>query len=104
MPTINFDADLTPLPDTAGIGYTVNGQTVTLPIGSPDLFWSFCLPVQVSPNANIGDSVCITMNLTPVTGDSIPSNNSQTFCFPVRNSWDPNDKYVTPSGEGVQDL
>ncbi len=97
-----FDADLTPLPDTAGIGYTVNGQTVTFPISSPDLYWSFCLPVQVSPNANIGDSVCVTVNLTPVAGDSIPSNNSQTFCFPVVNSWDPNDKYVTPSGEGVQ--
>ncbi len=99
---IILDSDLTPLPDTTGIGYTITGQTVTLPISSPDLNWSFCIPVTVATNAQIGDSVCITMNLTPVVGDSIPSNNTQTFCFAVRNSWDPNDKYVIPSGDGAQ--
>ncbi len=99
---IILDPDLTPLPDTTGIGYTITGQTVTLPISSPDLNWSFCIPVTVATNAQIGDSICITMNLTPVLGDSIPSNNTQTFCFPVRNSWDPNDKYVIPSGDGGQ--
>jgi uncharacterized repeat protein (TIGR01451 family) len=99
---IILDSDLTPLPDTTGVGYTITGQTVTLPISSPDLNWSFCIPVTVATNAQIGDSVCITMNLTPVVGDSTPANNTQTFCFPVRNSWDPNDKYVIPSGDGAQ--
>ena len=99
---IILDPKLTPLPDSAGIGYTINGQTVTLPINSPDLNWSFCIPVTVSTNAQIGDSVCVTLNLTPIVGDSTPTNNTNTFCFAVRNSWDPNDKYVIPSGDGVQ--
>jgi uncharacterized repeat protein (TIGR01451 family) len=97
-----FDPSLTPLPDSTSTGYTINGNIVTLPITSPDLFWSFCIPVAVSSNAQIGDSVCLTMNLTPVAGDSVPTNNSHTFCFAVRNSYDPNDKYVEPKGYGAQ--
>ena len=97
-----FDPLLTPLPDSTGSGYTVNGQTVTLPIGAPFWDWNFCVPVLVSLSANIGDTVCIEMNITPTVGDSTPSNNSQTFCFPVRNSWDPNDKYAVPEGVDAQ--
>lgn len=97
-----LDPLLTALPDSAGIGYTVSGNTVTLPINSPDLYWSFCIPVVVSTGAQIGDSVCIDLNLTPVTGDSIPGNNNTTSCFGIRNSWDPNDKYAVPTGEGMQ--
>jgi uncharacterized repeat protein (TIGR01451 family) len=99
---IVLDPNLTPLPDTTGAGYTIVGNTVVLPIGSPDLYWSFCFPVTVAVGAQIGDSVCITMNLTPVAGDSFPANNVTTHCFPVRNSWDPNDKYVEPAGVGPQ--
>jgi uncharacterized repeat protein (TIGR01451 family) len=99
---LTFDPGLTPLPDSTGTGYTVSGNTVTLPINSPDLYWSFCIPVAVDSFAVIGDSLCITMNITPVTGDSVPSNNSGTFCFPVSNSFDPNDKYAVPAGDGSQ--
>jgi uncharacterized repeat protein (TIGR01451 family) len=99
---LTFDSALTPLPDSTGTGYTVSGNTVTLNISSPDLYWSFCIPVTVSTNSQIGDSLCIDMNITPTAGDSVPSNNTQTFCFPVRNSWDPNDKSVTPAGIGAQ--
>ena len=97
-----LSSNLTALPDTTGVGYTISGNTVTLPIGAPDLNWSFCIPVLVSTSSQIGDSVCVTMNITPTTGDSIPSNNSGVFCFPVRNSWDPNDKNVVPAGVGAQ--
>lgn len=99
---ITFPVNTTPLPDSIGSGYTINGNTVTYPISGPNLYWSFCIPVVVSQNAHIGDSVCIDMNITPTVGDADPSNNSGTFCFAVRNSYDPNDKSVTPAGEGVE--
>jgi uncharacterized repeat protein (TIGR01451 family) len=97
-----LSSNLTPLPDTAGIGYTISGNTVTFPISGPEFYWSFCFPVAVSTSAQIGDSACITMNITPTAGDSFPSNNSDVFCFPIRNSWDPNDKNVVPAGVGPQ--
>ena len=98
---LTLDPLLTPLPDTSGIGYTVSGQVVTFPIGSPDLHWNFCFPVQVSLGAQIGDTACIGMNII-VPGDSVPSNNTGTYCFPIRNSFDPNDKSTAPSGAGVE--
>ena len=96
-----FNPLVTLIPDSSGTApYVISGNTVTMAIDSPDLFWSFCVEVIVDSSAQIGDSVCVTMNLTPVTGDSVPGNNTQVFCFPVRNSFDPNDKYVSPSGDG----
>lgn len=97
-----FNSIVTPLPDSSGIGYTVSGNTVTLPINNPDLYWSFCIPVAVSTTAQIGDSVCVDMTITPTVGDANPANNTGTFCFPVRNSYDPNDKSVSPAGVGSQ--
>lgn len=97
-----FDTNLTPLPDTVGIGYTVSGNTVTFPIDTSLYAWSFCIPVYVSTAVNSGDSVCVDMVINPVAGDSFPTDNAGTFCFPVRNSWDPNDKYVVPNEAGPQ--
>lgn len=56
--------------------------------------------LQTSVGAAIGDSICLTMIVEPVVNDSVPSNNIITHCFAVRNSWDPNDKTVSPAGEG----
>ena len=95
-----FDSNCVPLPDSIGIGYTVSGQTVTLPINNSALSWMFCIQVQVSTSVNIGDSVCIEMNLLPLAGDSNIADNIERFCFPVINSYDPNDKYVSPAGVG----
>ena len=99
---VQFDPDVTPLPDTSGIGYQVSGNTVTYPINSNEYYWSFCVPALVSLNAQIGDSVCYDFDIQPVTGDSVPGNNAGQACFMVRNSFDPNDKAVTPAGEGIQ--
>ena len=99
---LTFSGNTTPLPDTTGNSYTVNGNIVTYQISGPDLTWSFCIPTYVSVNSQIGDSVCITMNITPTVGDANPANNSKTFCFEVRNSYDPNDKAVSPAGEGAE--
>ena len=45
--------------------------------------------------AVIGDTICITVILLP-DSDIDPSNNTLTVCFPVRTSFDPNEKWMTP--------
>lgn len=50
----------------------------------------------------IGDSVCNTATISLVAGDVNPANNVSSVCVPVSNSFDPNDKYVFPSGAGHQ--
>jgi len=56
--------------------------------------------VNTSLSAQIGDTVCFTISVTPTTGDYNPANNTFTFCSPVSNSWDPNEKHVAPLGIG----
>ncbi len=74
-----------------------------------DLYWnvtdlnydrSFVVRVSVTPdiNLNVGDSVCFTGHTTPEANDINISNNLKTYCFPVVNSYDPNDKQVYPQG------
>jgi uncharacterized repeat protein (TIGR01451 family) len=63
-------------------------------------FWNTTY-LTTSPNAQIGDTVCFTVTVTPTTGDINPSNNTFTFCRDVRNSWDPNAKEVSPQGLGA---
>ncbi len=58
--------------------------------------------LDCSTNLQIGDSVCFTMDVTPVSGDADPTNNTIIKCFPVQNSWDPNFKEVYPRGVGAQ--
>jgi uncharacterized repeat protein (TIGR01451 family) len=102
---IEFGTHLTPLPDTSATpAYTIVGSTVIYNISSPDLYWSFCIPVSVSTSAVIGDSACVTMTIQPIAGDSVPGNNTQSYCFEIRNSYDPNDKAVNPAGESSQGL
>jgi len=56
--------------------------------------------IMTNPLAQIGDTVCFTISITPTAGDLNPSNNTFTFCSPVRNSWDPNEKHSNPLGVG----
>ena len=74
-----------------------------------DLFWNvtdlnfdrnFVTRIQVLPNVslNIGDQVCFTGHITPETSDIATRNNLKSYCFPVVNSYDPNDKQVYPQG------
>jgi uncharacterized repeat protein (TIGR01451 family) len=57
--------------------------------------------INTSPSAQIGDTVCFTLSISPTTGDANPANNTFTFCSPVRNSWDPNEKHAAPLGKGA---
>lgn len=50
----------------------------------------------------IGDTVCVTVIVDPIVGDSDTANNISEYCIPVRTSYDPNIKQVQPVGEGSQ--
>lgn len=57
------------------------------------------ISLYTSTSAWIGDSVCFTVTVAPVAGDNDTSNNVQQYCFPIVNSWDPNEKEVSPRGD-----
>lgn len=62
----------------------------------------YLLPVincTVSTAAQIGDTVSISLFITPVSGDSDTLNNSRSYKFPVINGYDPNVKSVYPVGK-----
>ena len=97
-----LDTLFTILPDSAN--YTIHGDTVIWNIsgGSGNgYFQSLCVDVITSTMASIGDSVCVTAILAPIVGDAIPANNTITQCWPVRTSYDPNDKETVPEGTGA---
>lgn len=56
------------------------------------------ITVLTSLTANIGDTVCNTISVNPVTGDNNTANNTAVDCSPVTNSWDPNMKEVAAPG------
>ena len=79
----------------------VGGNILTYNIadfGSVNFNNSFNIIIQTDTNAVLGSLVCFTVSVTPITGDNIPTNNVQTHCFTVVNSFDPNEKEVYPAG------
>jgi uncharacterized repeat protein (TIGR01451 family) len=79
---------------------SINGDTITWSIAdfstvNPNT--DFNIKVYADTLANVGDTICITLNIYPTT-DNIPSNNTLTHCYPVVNSFDPNEKYMEPAG------
>lgn len=58
----------------------------------------FNIQVEVATTASSQDSVCVQLDILPQAGDNVPQNNSRAQCFPILNSFDPNEKYMTPSG------
>lgn len=67
--------------------------------GTIDALHSFNVVVHTDTFAQIGQQVCFTVNVTPTAGDNNPTNNTLTHCFNVVNSYDPNDKQVSPTGD-----
>jgi len=53
--------------------------------------------LSVDTNAQSGDTVCIQVSVSPVSGDNNPLNNTLNYCYSVVNSFDPNSKEVYPS-------
>jgi len=58
------------------------------------------LALGTSLAAQIGDTVCLEVIVGPYANDVNPSNDHYTVCFPVVNSYDPNDKRAIPGGTG----
>jgi hypothetical protein len=67
--------------------------------GNVDFNNSFNIMVQTNTNATIGNTICFTVTVSPITGDEVPTNNVQTHCFDVVTSFDPNNKEVYPSAD-----
>lgn len=55
-------------------------------------------------SANLGDTLCITMTIDPMTGDANPADNTVTVCMLVRNSCDPNEKEELHAGAGTANV
>lgn len=55
--------------------------------------------VLTDTSANIGDTLCFDVFVTPTINDMEVSNNYLRYCAPVVNSYDPNYKEVFPKGE-----
>lgn len=60
--------------------------------------WMSSITVLTDTSASIGDSLCLTLTIDPAVGDFDPSDNSIYICLPVRNSFDPNEKYEVNTG------
>ncbi|MBP7184622.1 MAG: T9SS type A sorting domain-containing protein [Saprospiraceae bacterium] len=79
----------------------VSGDTLIYSIpdfGAVNFYNDFRFLVQTDTLAQLNDQVCFNILVTPVAGDNNQANNYYTHCFTVVNSYDPNDKQVSPSG------
>lgn len=96
-PLVSFVSDNYGTPSTSVTGQDVNWNNI------PNInYWSNYhyshIIVNTSTTAQIGDSVCFTYSVSPTANDINPADNSTTRCYPVRNSWDPNEIEVFPRG------
>jgi uncharacterized repeat protein (TIGR01451 family) len=78
----------------------ISGNTATYSIAGfstiTNPYTQFGLSVTTATNAQIGQSICVTVVVTPTAGDNMVGNNTYTFCYPVGNSYDPNEKHTWP--------
>ena len=84
---------------------TVSGSTLSWTFSTEANLLDFNAHVKVvtSTSATMGASVCNTLSVTPTAiTDSDLSNNTYSWCEPVRSSWDPNEKQVSPKGYGPE--
>ena len=103
------------------IHYSPSASALTPPIIKGDtLIWNFTgldysslnnnwtnyrgFYLMTDTSAKIGDTICIDVIVEPSSGDSDPSNNATTYCFPVVNSFDPNEKAAQPLGVGPENI
>ena len=64
--------------------------------------YKFKFGVATDTTVNVGDTICLDMIIIPKSGDQDPSDNVKQFCFPVSNSFDPNNKLGLPLGYGPE--
>lgn len=61
---------------------------------------NYAINYTTATSATIGDTVDITLIILPISGDADSSNNTYVGHFVVGNSYDPNNKTVSPAGAG----
>lgn len=81
---------LTPL--VVGNSFTYNISD----FGTINNLQDFGLIMKTDTTATAGDSICVSVNITPISGDINTNNNSYHLCYGVVNSYDPNMKEVYP--------
>ncbi|MFK7970131.1 MAG: T9SS type A sorting domain-containing protein [Bacteroidia bacterium] len=60
------------------------------------------LEAYIDTTVQLGDTLCIIANISSTVGtDTTPMNNTDTLKVIVTGSYDPNDKQVSPAGEGI---
>ena len=64
--------------------------------GTINIYSAFQLLFTTDTAAVIGDSICVSISVTPTNGDNNIGNNNYHFCFIVGNSYDPNEKETYP--------
>ncbi len=57
---------------------------------------SFCIWFTTDTTAQSGETICVSIDVTPTIGDFDTTNNHYSFCYIVTNSYDPNSKEVYP--------
>ncbi|MFK7970130.1 MAG: T9SS type A sorting domain-containing protein [Bacteroidia bacterium] len=80
------------------------GQTVTWNFTglNPTQVGGIWLEAALDTSVQLGDTLCLIVNITsPVGTEATPADNSDTLKVIVTGSYDPNDKQVSPAGEGV---
>lgn len=94
-------------PGYSNHSYTQAGNTITftgLPVQGLQWYWYSYIYVQLSASSSVlslGDTVCFDVQVTPTAGDLNAANNNAQYCTVVVNSYDPNNKLVMPSDDGM---
>jgi len=82
----------------------VVGNTLTWTVTDLTAFNSWFSMVNIMTDSNvvtIGDTLCVDVTLSAIPADANAANNYAQVCAEVNNSWDPNDKNVSPKGNGT---
>lgn len=78
---------------------SVNGDTISWVVanfGTINDQNDFNVVITTDSTATAGQQACMTLIVTPVSGDIDTTNNILTQCFVLKNSHDPNEKSVSP--------
>lgn len=97
--TVNGPVNFTGVPSFA-LTPTVAGNTYTYTIpdmGAVNPNSDFVLDFTTQTTATAGNTICITVSVSPTAADYAPLNNTLSQCFSVVNSYDPNMKEVYPT-------
>jgi len=86
--------------------HDVANRLLTFNVGSllPGTSDNIMIDLDASASLVLGTLAEDTMWINPIAGDVTPANNISVVTDSVVGSWDPNDKAVSPKGEGVHGI